>query len=96
VTVYAIAQLSIHDPARFDRYVAGFMPVLDKYGGRLLATDGEPEAVEGEWTDDRIVILAFQDRDAFRTWMNSPEYQEIVGHRLAAATTTFLLVRGLG
>jgi uncharacterized protein (DUF1330 family) len=95
VTVYAIAQLRIHDPVRFDSYVAGFMPVLHKYGGQLLATDNRPDAIEGQWEGDRIVILAFQDRDAFTAWLNSTDYQEIVTHRLAAADTTFLLVQGV-
>jgi uncharacterized protein (DUF1330 family) len=95
VTAYAIAQLRIHDPARFGRYVAGFMPVLTKYGGRLLATDGQPEVMEGEWAGDRFVILAFEDRDAVKTWADSPEYQEIVKDRWAAADTVLLLVRGV-
>jgi uncharacterized protein (DUF1330 family) len=95
VTVYAIAQLRIHDPVRFGSYVAGFMPVLRKYGGQLLATDNRPDAIEGQWEGDRIVILAFQDRDAFTTWLESADYQEIVKHRLAAADTTFLLVQGV-
>jgi uncharacterized protein (DUF1330 family) len=37
VTVYAIAQLTIHDRARYQRYVAAFMPVLVRYGGQLAA-----------------------------------------------------------
>jgi uncharacterized protein (DUF1330 family) len=95
VTVYAIAQLRIHDPAQFDKYVAGFMPVLDQYGGRLLATDGQAGVIEGQWSGDRIVILAFEDRDAFSAWLASAEYQEIVQYRWAAADTTLLLVQGL-
>jgi uncharacterized protein (DUF1330 family) len=95
VTVYAIVQLRIHDRAPFERYVSGFMPVLSQYGGRLVATDGGPEVIEGEWTGDRVVVLAFDDRDAFSTWISSPEYQEIVTDRWAAAETTMLLVRGV-
>jgi uncharacterized protein (DUF1330 family) len=71
------------------------MPVLRQYGGRLAATDGAPEVIEGEWTGDRVVVLAFGDRDAFTTWFDSPEYQEIVKDRRAAAETTILLVRGV-
>ncbi len=95
MTVYAIVQLRIHDQAPFERYVAGFMPVLRRYGGRLVATDGGPEVIEGEWAGDRVVVLGFDDRGAFTTWFNSPEYQEIVLDRRAAAETTMLLVRGL-
>jgi len=39
VTVYAIAQLTIHDRARYQRYAAAFLPVLTKYGGQLLRGD---------------------------------------------------------
>jgi uncharacterized protein (DUF1330 family) len=95
VTVYAIAQLRIHDQVPYERYVAGFMPVLRQYGGRLVAADSGPEVLEGEWTGNRVVVLAFDDRDAFGTWVDSPEYQEIVKDRWAAAETTLLLVRGV-
>ncbi|MBQ1070126.1 DUF1330 domain-containing protein, partial [Micromonospora sp. D75] len=49
MTVYALAQLTIHDRARYDRYAAAFPPVLARYGGRLLAADTSPRVVEGEW-----------------------------------------------
>jgi uncharacterized protein (DUF1330 family) len=95
VTVYAIAQLRIHDQVPFERYAAGFMPVLRQYGGRLVVADGEPEVIEGEWDGNRVVVFAFDDRDAFTTWASSPEYQAIVPDRWDAAETTFLLVRGV-
>jgi uncharacterized protein (DUF1330 family) len=95
VTVYAIAQLRIHTQAPYERYAAGFMPVLRQYGGRLVVADGEPEVMEGEWTGNRVVVLAFDDRDAVTTWANSPEYQAIVQDRWDAAETTILLVRGV-
>ena len=95
VTVYAIAQLSIHDRARYDRYMTAFMPVFAKYGGRLLAADERPGLVEGQWSGDKVVLMEFQDRDAFTAWANSPEYQEISKDRLAATEGVVLLVRGL-
>ena len=95
MTVYAIAQLRIHDRAPYERYAAAFMPVLRQYGGRLVVADGKPEVAEGEWDGNRVVVLAFEHRDAFNTWANSPEYQAIVQDRWDAAETTILLVRGL-
>jgi uncharacterized protein (DUF1330 family) len=71
------------------------MPVLRQYGGRLVVADGEPEVMEGEWTGNRVVVLAFDDRDALTTWANSPEYQAIVQDRWDAAETTILVVRGV-
>ena len=40
--VYVIAQLSIHDRERYDRYTAGFMDVLRQFQGRLLVSDEAP------------------------------------------------------
>jgi uncharacterized protein (DUF1330 family) len=95
VTVYAIAQLSIHDRPRYDRYAAAFMPILSMYGGRLLVADGRPTVEEGQWSGDRVVVMEFADRDAFGRWSKSPEYQEISKDRLAATDGVVLLVRGL-
>jgi uncharacterized protein (DUF1330 family) len=95
VTVYAIAQLAIHDRERYQRYVAAFMPILTQYGGRLLAADEHPEVTEGQWDGDKVVLMAFPDRETFMAWVASPEYQEIAKDRMAAAETTAILVRGL-
>ena len=71
------------------------MPILIKHGGRLLAADEHPEVTEGRWDGDKIVLMAFPDRETFTAWVTSPEYQEISKDRLAAAETTGILVRGL-
>jgi uncharacterized protein (DUF1330 family) len=50
-----------------------FMPVLTKYGGRLLAADEQPSIVEGQWIGDKVVLIAFPDQDTFTVWASSPE-----------------------
>jgi uncharacterized protein (DUF1330 family) len=95
VTVYAIAQLSIHDRESYDRYQAAFMPIFQRYGGQLLAADEAPQPVEGSYERDKVVIMSFPDRDSFRAWSESPEYQEISKDRRAGADTVTVLVRGL-
>jgi uncharacterized protein (DUF1330 family) len=95
VSVYVIVQLQIHDRARYDKYAEGLVSVLKQYGGELLVADDEPRVLEGEWIGDRVVMLRFADRDAFRTWATSPEYQAIVGDRQAGSNAVITLVRGL-
>ncbi|GIH76341.1 DUF1330 domain-containing protein [Planobispora longispora] len=95
MTVYAVAQISIHDRQRYDKYVAGFMDVLVKYGGRLLAAQENPEVVEGEWPHEKIILLSFEDRRAFEVWAGSPEYQEISKDRVAATDGVVLAVDGI-
>ena len=95
MTVYAVAQISIHDRVRYDRYASRFMAVLDRYDGTLLAAHEHPEVVEGEWRYDKIIVMSFADRAAFQRWSGSPEYREISQDRLAATDGVILVVKGL-
>ncbi|MFF5234925.1 DUF1330 domain-containing protein [Dactylosporangium sp. NPDC000521] len=95
MTVFAIAQISVHDRPRYERYVAQFMPVLKQYGGRLLAADERATVVEGAWPHDKLILMAFEDRAAFERWARSPEYQEISKDRVAATEGVVLLVDGV-
>lgn len=97
MTVYALAQLRIHDRERYGRYMARFMPVLEKYNGRLLAADDAPRVLEGAWWDrNKVVLMAFDDATAFRAWATSPEYTEIAEDRKAGADAVVLLIKGTG
>ena len=95
MTVYAIAQIMIHDRERYDHYAARFLPTLAPYGGRLLAADEAPLAVEGTLRCEKVILLAFADEAAFRTWESSPEYSEIAVDRRGATTGDVLLVRDI-
>lgn len=96
MTHYLVGQIAIRDRERYAQYAAGFMPVLTQYGGRLLAVDDAPEVLEGEADGRRLVILAFDSRDAALTWLRSPEYQGIAQHRHAAAEAFIQMTEGLG
>lgn len=96
MTCYLMGRIAIHDPARYGLYAAAFMPVLRQYGGRLLVSAEQPEALEGEWDGRKLVLLAFDDRDAALTWMNSPEYRKIAEDRFAASDAIVLLADGFG
>jgi uncharacterized protein (DUF1330 family) len=95
MSVYAIAQLWIHDSARYGRYVERFMDVFKKYKGSVLAADSSPVVFEGPWDGNRMVVLSFPDENAFRDWAESAEYQEIAEDRKAAARTVLLMLHGI-
>ena len=94
--VYVVAQLTVHDPARYGRYTAGFMAVLQQFGGRLLANDESPEVIEGTWDRQKVVLLQFSDRAASEAWASSDAYQAIAADRIAASEGPVLLVHGFG
>ena len=95
MTVYALAQFTIHDRARYDRYAARFMEAMEGHAGRLLAADEGPQVVEGNWTGTKVVLIAFPDEAAFHKWKDSPLYREISKDREAATEGCVLLVKGL-
>ena len=96
MTVYVIAELAIHDRARYSAYAARFMDVLSAHDAELLAADEAPQVVEGSWQADKVVLLSFPDTAAFRAWYESAEYQAIVRDRHAAAHGPVLLVHSPG
>jgi uncharacterized protein (DUF1330 family) len=95
MSVYFVAQITIHDRAGYSMYEAGFMPVFEKYKGRLLAVDENPEVLEGAWNCTRTVLIEFPTREDALAWAGSAEYQEIARHRWAASTGTIAMIRSL-
>ena len=96
MTVYAMAQFTIHDRAQYDRYAARFMEAMEGHTGRLLAANEGPQLVEGTWKGDKVVLIAFPDEAAFHAWKDSPLYREISKDHEAATEGSVLLLTGLG
>ena len=95
MTTYILAQLTIHDRARYDRYAAQFMKVLSGFQGRLLASDESPQLLEGDWPHQKIVLIEFKDREEAERWANSPEYRKIAVDREGSTVATVLAIRSL-
>lgn len=95
MTVYAIAQLKIHDREVYNRYLVRFMDVLKAHKGRLLAADDSPRVLRGDVSMDKVVLLSFDNEDQFRAWGASSEYAEISKDRDASSDATILFVKGI-
>ncbi|WP_170478820.1 DUF1330 domain-containing protein [Ruegeria arenilitoris] len=96
MTAYFIAQISIHDPDGYQKYLEGFMPIFDRHGGRLLTVSSRPvEVIEGTWVENGIVLMEFPTLDAANAWRNDPDYLELAKIRHQTATTNMVLVEGL-
>ena len=94
MSCYFVARIQIHDEAKYARYLARCGEVFAHCDGRYLAVDESPIPLEGEPQTGRMVIIEFPDETAFRNWYDSPEYREILAHRLNGAHCTASLVRG--
>ena len=95
MSVYFVAQITIHDEAEYGKYLQEVDDVFSRFNGKYLAVDSNPTVLEGEWNHGRMVLIEFSDQAAFEEWYTSPEYQNILRHRLNGARCDTVLVRGL-
>ena len=91
---YFVARIQIHDKTEYDKYLAQCDEVFARFHGSYLAVDPAPTPLEGEPEAGRMVLIEFPDEASFYRWYHSPDYQEILAHRLAGAHCVSSLVHG--
>ncbi len=94
MSAYFIALINIHDPVRYDEYLAGFDEVFEKYQGQVIAVEDNPRVLEGEWPAGRTVLIKFPNEHALRLWYNSLEYQNLARHRQEASVASVAIITG--
>ncbi len=91
---YFSAQIRIHDPEEYDRYLENFDEIFSRHQGKILAVDESPTLLEGEWNYSRSVLMRFESREEFEDWYFSRDYQQIMKYRLNAAKCDTILIKG--
>jgi uncharacterized protein (DUF1330 family) len=81
---YFIAQYVVKNPQLYREYQAGAGKTIQAAGGELVAFDVAAETIEGKPPGPQTVIVKFESPEAAKAWYHSPEYQAVVGKRLAA------------
>lgn len=92
---YFVAHIRINDAQEYQKYIDQAGVIFKKYNGEYLSIDNEPIILEGKWDYTRTVLLKFKSKSDFDSWYSSPEYQEILKHRLHAADCDTVLIKGL-
>lgn len=92
---YLVVEVTVNDPATYERYKEMTPPTIAQYGGRYLARGGQTEVLEGDWRPTRLVILEFSSVERARAWWNSPEYAPAKALRQSCADTDMVLLEGV-
>ena len=95
MSAYVIAQIEVFDPETYKNYLAGFMPVFERHGGRIVGRSPEAEVVEGEWVYPRTVILRFPTVEDAHRWHDDPDYRALADFRHRSAKTNLVIVEGV-
>lgn len=81
MSAYVIASYDIIDPAGFEDYVPGVLPLLEKHAAEVVVGDFEARALEGPERSVEVV-LRFPSEEAAMAWYEDPEYAPLKKLRL--------------
>lgn len=95
MTAYFVGEVDVHDAERYRVYADAAAPLIERFGGQVLAKGGATVSHEGAAPAGRIVIVAFPDAEAAAAFRDCPEYQAIVPIRRSSATARIYVVDGI-
>ena len=95
MSVILIVNTNVKNPEAYEEYKALARPLVERNGGRYLVRGGPHEVIEGSWNPTRLVVIEFPDKQAFESFYNSPEYQEVMKIRHANADSDIVLVESM-
>jgi uncharacterized protein (DUF1330 family) len=89
--VYLINSYDIVDIESFSEYPPKVLPILLRYGAKVLASDTNARALEGS-PKTMNAIIEFPSEEAVWDCYNDPEYEEVKKIRLATATNCTMVI----
>jgi uncharacterized protein (DUF1330 family) len=91
---YLVADLTIENAAGFAAYVKVVGPLIEKFGGKVIARSDAATTLEG-LPPNHFVIIQFGSMEAAKRFYDSDEYREPLRQRLGGiATGRVFLVAG--
>ena len=91
MTVYAIASYDIADPAGFEPYIPGVVPLIQKHGGEIIVADFEAKSLDGEARGVNVIVK-FESEEAAMNWYNDPDYAPVRQTRLDSTENGSLML----
>ena len=95
MAAYAIADVEVTDPAKFQDYVSQVSATVEKYGGKYRVRGGAIEKAEGDWEPSRMVVIEFESMEQLKKWYHSQEYSGPMQLRHQSANANVLFVEGV-
>lgn len=92
---YVLLNVEVTDRAAFEDLVERAPAGVEAHGGEYLIRGGAVEAVQGDWTPHRVVLVKFDSIEQARAWWRSSDHVELRGAFDRCANTTAMLVEGV-
>jgi uncharacterized protein (DUF1330 family) len=95
MAAYMIVQSIISDETRYQQYRDAVIPLIGRFGGKIIVRGAKVEALEGRHDGRRMVIFEFPSLDAIHAFWNSPDYVPVKKIREGAAALDVWAVAGV-
>jgi uncharacterized protein (DUF1330 family) len=95
MAAYVIFDVDIRDPGRYQEFMLGVKPALERAGAKYLARGGAHKVYEGDWEPRRIVLLEFPSVEAFESFYSGATYQGLKGVRDACSSARLVSLEGI-
>ncbi|MFD1151432.1 DUF1330 domain-containing protein [Saccharothrix hoggarensis] len=95
MSAYMVIDIHPTDAEAMAEYAAGALPILERFGGRVVAFDPRPVPLEGEWSPTQVIIVEFADKDAVRAYLDSSDYRPWKAIRQSASLGRSVAVDGV-
>jgi uncharacterized protein (DUF1330 family) len=94
VPAYLVVENQITNPKAYDEYRRQVVPLLGRFGARILVRGGPISHLEGDWKPQRLVIIEFPSTDALQAWYHSAEYAPLRALRQSASIGSIVAADG--
>lgn len=91
---YAIFDVEIYNPERYQDFMQQVKPALEAEGGRYLSRGGAHKIYEGDWTPRRIVIIEFPSMQKLEAFYYGETYQSLKAIRDECSSARLVGVEG--
>lgn len=90
MAAYLIGQITVRDREKWDRYVAGVADSLSPFPARVLFRGRCAAVLAGTHPHELTVVIEFADQQTLQSWFASPDYQQLIPLRDAAADVVII------
>ena len=91
---YLVANIRVNDQDVFKNFSQTALPIIEKYGGKILARGPHADRHEGN-VDGVVTMLEFESKEAAETFYFSDDYQGAKAIRDTGCDTDLMIIEGL-
>ena len=91
---YLVIDTEVLDQEAFSEFAEKIYDAVQSSGGTFLVRGGNLDVIEGDWTPQRLVIMAFDSAEGAGDFVRSTEYTALEELRLRAVRSSVLVAEG--